>query len=110
MQHENLVRKIADKLHVVLDPHDGRTELVAHSQHVTRQVFLLLTVQPGRWFIEQHQRRLCGERPRETDDLLHTVRQVSDRMLPVCFQLEEFYDTLDSLALFEAPPAAALQE
>src|SRR6266567_8592213 len=46
VQHENLIREVAVKLHVMLDPHDGRSELVTHSQQITREVFLLLTVQP----------------------------------------------------------------
>src|SRR5262245_53514392 len=110
VQHENLIREIADKLHVVLDPHDGRSELVTHSQQITREVFLLLTVQPRRWLIEQHQRRLCGEGPREANDLLHAVRQVTDRAFAVRLQLEEFDDRLDFLALLKLPAAAALHE
>jgi len=64
VQYENLISEIADKLHVMFDPNDGRNELVTHSQQVTREIFLLLTVEPGRWLIEQHERRLRGKRPR----------------------------------------------
>jgi hypothetical protein len=83
---------------------------LARRRTIFRFASLLLTVQPRRWLIEQHQHRLCREGPREANDLLHAVRQVTDRVFPVRLQLEEFDDRLDFLALLKLPAAAALQE
>jgi len=69
------------------------------SRDEARHVLFSSGVHARHRLVEQQQRRLQGERARELDALLQSVREGVDDFLPDVFDLEKIDDVLDDLPL-----------
>src|SRR5437899_4900526 len=116
VQDDHAVRDVHHHAHVVLDQRDRGPELAVDVEDEAAHVFLLLDVHPRHRLVQQQQRRLGGECPRQLHALLEAVRQSAGRCLPDGLDLQEVDDALDERAMRQllapgrAPPDRVEEE
>src|SRR3990172_6003148 len=115
VQDHDPVRHVHHHAHVVLDQRDRRAELAVDVEDEPAHVLLLLDVHPRHRLVQQQERRLRRQRPRQLHPLLQPVRQPARRRLADRLDLEEVDDPLDEGAVRELlaprrPPVQRLEQ
>ena len=106
----NPVGNVHHDPHLVFDHQHRNAQLVTNIEHEPGDVLGLLLIHARHHFIEQQQLRFAGQRAREFDALLLTVRQRSDDGIADVLDLEEFNDLLDPPASVDLLGSGAAEE